>query len=327
MNPVRKLLASIFVVLFSSAQADIDSECTLQTDSMEHVVEWNWFDSIQNKWGTAWTTFVFPAGEIELPPYGFFPEDTPRRINFNTPAAYDEAGPWGVAGQSCLYDEIGDIGCSEHDTCNAPTIVVQVTGGECDVPPGVPESESECSDSPILIDLDRNQFHLSAGPVNFDIDADGLPEDISWVTAGSYDELLYLDLNGDGQVKDGSELFGTATRLMDGNLAENGFEALAEFDQTENGGDEDGVISPRDSIFSSLRIWVDVNADGYFEAMESLTLVEAQVLSIQLKYSESRRLDEHGNMFKYISSAVISVNGQPKNTWVTDVFFKVYGGP
>lgn len=177
--------------------------------------------------------------------------------------------------------------------------------------------------SPILLDLDRNQFHLSGGPVSFDIDADGYSETIAWTSAGELDGFLYLDRNGNGVVDDGSELFGNATLLASGEVAQNGFQALAEFDLLERGGIEDGVIDPLDLVFADLRVWVDVNADGTSELHETLSLVEARVLAIELDYTESPRTDQHGNEFRYIARAWIEVNGKAKKLWTTDVFFNL----
>lgn len=184
------------------------------------------------------------------------------------------------------------------------------------------EGEEECEESPILLDLDRNQFHLSGGPVLFDIDADGQLETVTWVSPGAQDAFLFLDRNGNGVVDDGSELFGNATLLISGEQAKHGYEALAEFDLVENGGNQDGIISDADSIFSDLGVWIDSNANGIHESFESQSLAEADVLTIGLNYRESRRTDSHGNQFRYIGTGLIEVNGKAEKMGTTDVFFK-----
>lgn len=175
--------------------------------------------------------------------------------------------------------------------------------------------------TPILLDLDRNQFHLSGGPVNFDIDADGETEAIAWTSAGELDGFLYLDRNGNGVVDDGSELFGNATLLASGEVAQNGYQALVEFDLLERGGVEDGVMNALDLVFANLRVWVDINADGICELHETLSMAEAGVLAIELEYIESPRTDQYGNEFRYIARGWSDVNGGAKQLWTTDVFF------
>jgi hypothetical protein len=109
--------------------------------------------------------------------------------------------------------------------------------------------------SPLILDLDGNGVQTI--PLN-----DGtIPLLTGWVDAN--DGLLVLDRNNDGQITDGSELFGTATANADGNLAPDGFAALAEFD--ENG---DLMITAADNIFSTLRVWVDANLDAISQPNE-----------------------------------------------------------
>jgi hypothetical protein len=95
--------------------------------------------------------------------------------------------------------------------------------------------------SPLILDLDGNGIRttgIEAG-TQFDIYADGERINTGWV--GSGDGLLVLDRNGDGQINDGSELFGTATRRSDGSRASDGFAALSDLDSNH-----DGVVNGKD---------------------------------------------------------------------------------
>ena len=76
--------------------------------------------------------------------------------------------------------------------------------------------------------------------VHFNLDATGLAENTAWVDA--QDGLLVRDLNGDGQISSGRELFGNHTLLHNGARAANGFEALAELDDNA-----DGVVDANDA--------------------------------------------------------------------------------
>ena len=185
------------------------------------------------------------------------------------------------------------------------------------------EGEEECDESPILLDLDRNGFHLSGGPATFDIDSDGQLESVTWVSPNTRDGFLYLDRNGNGIVDSGLELFGNRTLLANGEFARHGYQALREFDRRRNGGNRDRVIDSSDSIFTDLRVWIDDDANGICEVHETLSVAEAGVLSLNLNFRRSRRTDSHGNEFRYISRGRIEVNGKSKRMKTTDVFFRI----
>ena len=93
---------------------------------------------------------------------------------------------------------------------------------------------------PLVINLDAPAADVKDQKFFFDLDADGHEEAISRLGAGS--GFLALDKNGDGQINDGSELFGA--------LSGNGFADLAKYDDDGN-----GWIDEADEIFEKLLIW------------------------------------------------------------------------
>lgn len=184
--------------------------------------------------------------------------------------------------------------------------------------------------SPLVLDLDGDGRILTSGvefPVEFDINGDGLAESIGWTALDSGDGFLWLDLDQDGSVDDGSELFGSSTPLPAGGFAQNGFEALAIYDQSEFGGNADGLISPSDLIWSRLSIWVDYNHDGESQRGETRPLGAHGIAAIGLEYLEVNDLDGHLNLHALSGSFVRRGRGfrgsagEPQ--LVEDIFFVI----
>jgi hypothetical protein len=100
--------------------------------------------------------------------------------------------------------------------------------------------------TPIVLDLngDGVQTLDAANGVNFDLTATGQTAKVGWASA--QDGLLVRDLNGNGIIDDGRELFGGATQLANGQRAGDGFRAMAALDS--NG---DGKLSAMPSASSS----------------------------------------------------------------------------
>jgi len=100
---------------------------------------------------------------------------------------------------------------------------------------------------PLVINLDDNVVGLSDQKFFFDLNMDGVEEEISTLEKGN--AFLSLDKNNDGKINDGSELFGAASG--------NGFADLAQYDEDGN-----GWIDEADSIYNKLKIWVkDANGE------------------------------------------------------------------
>jgi hypothetical protein len=183
--------------------------------------------------------------------------------------------------------------------------------------------------SPLILDLDGDGIlttSLHAG-VDFDISGDGKLDRTAWTVPGTEDAILYFDENRNRVIDGGLELFGDAAILPDGRRASHGFEALAALDENS-----DGLISPADTVWGRLRLWIDRNHDGEMTIEESYALSEQGVFTLDLSYVVMTReqnfgLDPSGNRHLLQGRFEQRVQGDVVSRPMHDVFFQVHLRP
>ena len=145
---------------------------------------------------------------------------------------------------------------------------------------------------PLALDLDGDGIETVAtkgfAGALFDHRNQGIRTATGWVSAD--DGLLVRDLNGNGIIDNGAELFGDNTKLADGSFAKHGYAALAELDS--NG---DNIINAADAAFQTLRVWQDLNQDGISQTNELRTLEELGIQSLDLAYKDVNKNLGNGN--------------------------------
>jgi hypothetical protein len=121
---------------------------------------------------------------------------------------------------------------------------------------------------------------LSESNVRFDLDGNGSKERTGWIAGYGGVGLLALDLNENGKVDDGLELFGEGTKLNhSGKRARDGYSALAQYDLNR-----DGVIDSKDAVYRKLVVWFDKNKDGQTSEGELVSLESTGVTKVALKH-------------------------------------------
>ncbi|MEA5412648.1 calcium-binding protein, partial [Synechococcus sp. BA-120 BA3] len=169
---------------------------------------------------------------------------------------------------------------------------------------------------PLVLDLDRNGVITSAqewSAIHFDHDGNGFAERTGWISPT--DGLLVHDLDDNGLIDHGGELFGNNTLLPSGTKAANGFEALKALD--DNG---DRWIDQNDAAWSTLKIWIDRNSNAMTDQGEMVSLDEAGLLRLGVDYEVSDIVDSQGN--RHLQIGVFQASDATLQS-MHDVWFQV----
>jgi len=209
----------------------------------------------------------------------------------------------------CPEDPCGDGGYPEPCSC---WIYAMQHQSECSGGGGQGGSGDDACDlscSPLVVKLTNGPWLLGdvADPVMFDLNGDGTREAFTWTKAGTDVAFLALDVNRNGIIDDGRELFGDAT-------ARNGFEALRSLDVNR-----DGAITAADPAWLELLLWTDWDHDGRSRPHELAAVATSGITSLGLNYHETRREDRGGNAFRFQSLVWFGSQVRP----YYDVFFRI----
>ena len=228
-----------------------------------------------------------------------------------------------------------DAGCAI--TCNPPS--QPCPGNDCNAggnafdldyctypgtgcPSGYNNTGSCCqpqSVSPILVDVDGSGFQLTSGEHGVLFDFFKVRKlKIAWTAIGSTNAWLVMDRDGNGTIDNGQELFGNLTP-QPFSANPQGFIALSVYDEPAHGGNGDGIIIKRDSVFDMLSLWQDANHNGISESTELHSVESLGLTKISLDYRESKRRDRYGNEFKY-RAIVRDKRDAQFGRWAWDVF-------
>ncbi len=209
----------------------------------------------------------------------------------------DPGNTSGTSGGSPASDECDDGGtntCYPHSTSSSSSGGIKQSckrdaDGVLRWDPPCPQSSSNNSNgTPLVLVFDGAPVDYSAAKgATFDLFGANASVVNDWPTSKT--PWLALDRDGNGRIDDGSELFGSLTRLETGVRARHGFEALAELDENH-----DGVVDANDPAFAKLVVWRDANDDRSSVASE-LTPANESVVQISLAYRNDPRCTAAGN--------------------------------
>jgi trimeric autotransporter adhesin len=153
--------------------------------------------------------------------------------------------------------------------------------------------------------------------VQFDLTGLGQTAQVGWASA--QDGLLVRDLNGDGIINDGRELFGAATELANGQRAGDGYRAMGAGQrrrwQAECAGRQ---------AWASCSLWVDANSDGKTDAGELFGLMDFGIVVDQPGLHPWAASMNNGNLLGWSAATPRPTAARAE---MADVWFAKQGDP
>lgn len=202
------------------------------------------------------------------------------------------------------------------------------------------ESQKQYQRDPLIINFSgTNEIEFTSlnEGVNFDLDNNGFSEKTSWIK--NNDGFLAIDLNNDGKINNGGELFGDCFVMPDNQLSSNGFEALKSLDTNGNNridnndqpfkvkSDISNQTNEKYTLLDELVAWFDNNHNGVTDDNEIKSLNTLNVDYIDLNcyndpYIEDSTEDNKKNVRKEETSFVYFTDGTERKH-ISEFWFDV----
>jgi hypothetical protein len=182
----------------------------------------------------------------------------------------------------------------------------------CTIEEGVPYWP-QCPFTPLVLSFDGAPIELAASSATFDVVAAGECLDSDWPVAAN--PWLAIDLDKNGFIDAGHELFGSGTTLPSGERARTGFAALAALDSNL-----DGIIDAQDARFDELLLWRDEDADKLSMPWELSGLADEGIERIELDFTVREQCDARGNCGRERSRFEFVAAGQRRVGELVDVY-------
>lgn len=206
-----------------------------------------------------------------------------------------------------LYaNNYNDLNVASSSMCNTAPAQTSKNSDLEEVPSsGTSTEDCGCeqarTEEPLMVDLNNDGLALSDlnQGARFDITGSGVKDLVSWPLKAD-DVFLVRDLNGNGLIDGGQEMFGDQTRLKNGTYAVHGFAAIADIDSNR-----DGQIDASELRMNKVMVWADVNRNGISER-EELFYADATIASISLAYKVKQDRDHVGNLLFASSTAKLT---------------------
>lgn len=202
------------------------------------------------------------------------------------------------------------------------------------------KSQKQYQRDPLIINFSGTkeiEFSSLNEGVNFDLDNNGFSEKTSWIK--NNDGFLAIDLNNDGKINNGGELFGDCFVMPNSQLSSNGFEALKSLDTNGNNkidnndkpfkaeSDESNQTNEKNTLFDELVVWFDNNHNGITDDNEIKSLKDLNVDYIDLNcysdpYNEETAEDTKRNARREETSFVYFTDGTSRHH-ISEFWFDV----
>ena len=172
--------------------------------------------------------------------------------------------------------------------------------------------------------------------INFDLDNNEFAEKTAWIK--NHDGFLAIDLNSNGKIDNGGELFGDSFIMPDGNCSKTGFEALSSLDTNKNekidaedamfGNAKAYTDKEEKNLLDQLIVWFDNNHNGITDDGDELSSLNSlNIDHIDLKYTndpynaddtipEEKGARQEGKSYVYF-------NDGTKEKSISEFWFKV----